>query len=539
MFNKIFKKASTIRKHINAPLLEERLQYLQYWDTLGRSRSTIQSTAQYLLRIIDYLNLETNDVVVSRKKIELAANVWACYQYNHPQKKVAFSKHGKERFIWYATDWLRKLNRLELLPEETIPLFNKIFERHNALQRHASMPLVEERLRYLQYWDDNGAVKSSLRNIAQYLLVIINYLSFYELRTVSLIEIEKVAEEWAKDSRNSKRKGNYSKFAKARFILFASNWFKMLGCLKQEPKSPFPFEEYLNLYIVYMRHEQGLSENTIKNRFYQLQDFLIKINEKRKNLIQLTPSIIDEALTIKYNVNGYSRRSIQSYASVIRSFLKYAENQAWCQSGIANSIKIPRVYRHESLPYSPSWDDVKKLLANSKSDHSIDIRDYAILMLLSVYGMRCSEVINLQLEDLDWENELLYLRRAKRSKPQIFPLSKIVGSAILRYLQEVRPNNCLLRTIFLCMRSPYRPLKAAAVYQLVSRRLRPLDLKIKHHGPHALRHACATHLINEGVSLKEISDHLGHTGLETTRIYTKVDLVNLYKVAEFDLGDLL
>ncbi|MDD9335267.1 MAG: hypothetical protein PV347_04445 [Rickettsiaceae bacterium] len=73
MFNKIFKKASTIRKHINAPLLEERLQYLQYWDTLGRSRSTIQSTAQYLLRIIDYLNLETNDVVVSRKKIELAA----------------------------------------------------------------------------------------------------------------------------------------------------------------------------------------------------------------------------------------------------------------------------------------------------------------------------------------------------------------------------------------------------------------------------------------------------------------------------------
>ena len=56
---------------------------------------------------------------------------------------------------------------------------------------------------------------------------------------------------------------------------------------------------------------------------------------------------------------------------------------------------------------------------------------------------------------------------------------------------------------------------------------KPLALKIKHHGPHALRHTCATHLINEGVSLKEISDHLGHQGLETTRIYTKVDLVSL------------
>ena len=89
------------------------------------------------------------------------------------------------------------------------------------------------------------------------------------------------------------------------------------------------------------------------------------------------------------------------------------------------------------------------------------------------------------------------------------------------------------------MRSPYRALKRAAIYQIVSKRLRPLCTNIKHYGPHALRHACATHLINKGVSLKEISDHLGHQGLETTRIYTKVDLTNLRKVAEFKLGGIL
>ena len=66
-----------------------------------------------------------------------------------------------------------------------------------------------------------------------------------------------------------------------------------------------------------------------------------------------------------------------------------------------------------------------------------------------------------------------------------------------------------------------------------------MNLNIKHHGPHALRHACATHLINEGVTLKEISDHLGHQGLDTTRIYTKVDLTSLRKVADFHFGDLL
>lgn len=89
------------------------------------------------------------------------------------------------------------------------------------------------------------------------------------------------------------------------------------------------------------------------------------------------------------------------------------------------------------------------------------------------------------------------------------------------------------------MRSPRRPMSNASIYQIVKKRMNPLKLAIKHHGPHALRHACASHLINEGVSLKEISEHLGHQGLESTRIYTKVDLSSLRQIADFDIGDLL
>ena len=96
-----------------------------------------------------------------------------------------------------------------------------------------------------------------------------------------------------------------------------------------------------------------------------------------------------------------------------------------------------------------------------------------------------------------------------------------------------------MEELFVTMRIPIKALTPGATYAAVSRKIPPLDLPIKHHGPHALRHACATHLINEGVSLKEISDHLGHKGLETTRIYTKVDLVNLRKVAEQNWEGLL
>jgi integrase/recombinase XerD len=538
MFSKIFSKAYTVRKHVNAPLLEERLKYLQYWNQLGRATGTLQSIAQYLLRIIDYLQLETNDIV-TRQEIELAANAWGNYQYNHPQKRAPFSKCGKERFTWYATDWLKKLNRLEPEPKDTITLFNKIFERKHALLRHANMLLLEERLKYLQYWDENGAMVSTLRSIAQYLLIVMKYLNFNELRIISLNEIEQAADEWAIGDNHFKRKTNHSKSARARFVFLATNWLKMLGCIEKPLKKTVPFEEHLNSYIVYMRYEQGLSENTIKVRFRQLQNFLTNIQEQTNALVKVIPLMVDKVLTKKYNIDGYSRRTIQSYASVIRSFLRYAEYKNWCYNGLANSIKTPRVYQHESLPYSPSWDEVKTLLSSSKSNRPTDIRDYAILMLLSVYGMRCSEVINLQLEDINWENEQIYLRRAKRSKPQVFPLSKIVGEAILHYLQKIRPNNCLLKSLFLCRRAPYRSLSRSTVYQIVNRRLKPLCLNIKHHGPHALRHACATHLINVGVTIKEISNHLGHQRLDTTRIYTKVDLTNLRKVAEFDLGGLL
>jgi hypothetical protein len=77
---------------------------------------------QYHLRIIEFLHLKSQRTV-KLKEIEKAANAWATYQYNHPQKRGNFSQGGKERFTWYAIDWLKKLKWLEPLPEEKSPLW--------------------------------------------------------------------------------------------------------------------------------------------------------------------------------------------------------------------------------------------------------------------------------------------------------------------------------------------------------------------------------------------------------------------------------
>jgi integrase/recombinase XerD len=89
------------------------------------------------------------------------------------------------------------------------------------------------------------------------------------------------------------------------------------------------------------------------------------------------------------------------------------------------------------------------------------------------------------------------------------------------------------------LNAPFRSLSTGGLYNLVSRRLLPVAGPGKSRGPHALRHACARRLVNAGLSLKEIGDHLGHRSPDSTRIYAKVDLTSLRLVAMEDLGGLL
>jgi integrase len=180
---------------------------------------------------------------------------------------------------------------------------------------------------------------------------------------------------------------------------------------------------------------------------------------------------------------------------------------------------------------------VQRLLASTEGGCPVDVRDRAILMLLAAYGLRASEVVRLRLEDFDWQREQLRLMRPKTQSSQVYPLSHRVGDAVLDYLKQVRPP-CALREVFLCSRAPIRPLGRAALWPIVAERLRRLGVPGSHRGPHAIRHACATHLLAQGLSLKEIGDHLGHQHPDTTRIYAKVDLTGLRCVADFDLGGL-
>ncbi len=287
-----------------------------------------------------------------------------------------------------------------------------------------------------------------------------------------------------------------------------------------------------------MLRERGLSPLTAKYRCRDVHEFLARIDEAGLRLDALTVAQVDELLARKVRDEGYARVSVQTYASTLRAFFRYAEGRGWCRAGLAAAIMSPRVFPYETLPAGLSWDDVNRALTAARGNRPADIRDRALLMLLAVYGLRAGEVVGLRLEDFDWQREMLTVPHGKRQKPRTYPLCRPVGDAVLRYLREVRPRSAR-REVFLTLRAPFQPLTRISLGQAVRRRLHALNVPLPHYGPHALRHACATHLLAQGLSLKEIGDHLGHQSPETTRIYAKVDLLGLRAVGDFDLEGLL
>jgi integrase/recombinase XerD len=234
---------------------------------------------------------------------------------------------------------------------------------------------------------------------------------------------------------------------------------------------------------------------------------------------------------------GWSRVSVATSAKALRAFFKHAAVHGWCTASIAAGIDSPRLFQHEGLPVGPSWADVQRLIATTAGDSARDIRDRAILILLAAYGVRSSEISGLRLENVNWKSETISIARPKQRRAQEHPLVNEAGEAILHYLRKARPR-CAQREIFLTCKAPFQRLSHGALYHLVSTRLSALGIHVPRRGPHALRHACAGHLLTEGISLKEIGDHLGHRSAYATRIYAKMDLAGLREVANFDMGGL-
>jgi site-specific recombinase XerD len=414
-------------------------------------------------------------------------------------------------------------------------MFEILFKYPAVIARYRAAPHADSCEHFLKDCANRGYSHAMLCKIAWVLLSVAPGINI-DAGEVSLHDIELAVDQRTRFTRRSGHADGF-RWSRQMFIHIATEWVQSLGCVVHVPKVERRFTEQLETFARHLRDERGLSPVTISTRHDHLTGFFERLASARDSIRAITIADVDAFIEDKGH-QGWTRASLGTMASSLRSFFRYAQSQDWCLSGLAAAIESPRIYALEGIPQGPHWEDVQRLLSNADGDRHVDIRDRAILMLLSVYGLRRGEVAALRLDDLDWTSERILVTRPKQRCKQSYPLLAEAGDAILRYLREARPR-CPHRALFLTIAAPVRPLSAASITAIAHARLTALDITLPSRGAHCLRHACASHLLASGFSLKQIGDHLGHRSANSTLHYTKVDLPGLRLVAELDLGSLL
>ena len=410
-------------------------------------------------------------------------------------------------------------------------MFELCINRPHALARHRAAPLVKARERFIEHLHGTGMARMNLRSVAASMLQIVTILKMRGSRKVSLEEIEQAAKRWI-DSRTrySGHPPGHTSIGYFRWI--ARTWLRSEGRLLTPPRFPQAFSKELDDYVARMKSELGLAEVTIYERRLRAAKFLNWFSRKHRNLQKMSLEHVDAYLV--ESARNWKLITLSGECCFLKAFLYHAVHRGWCSEAIPHGIKAPPVRQDIFEPQGPRWPDVLKLIRSVRGREPASIRAKALFLLFGTYGLRSSEALRLRVEDFDWKRNSFTVKRAKRGGFQEFPVSRELAEAIHQYLESVRPA-CECPQLFLTLRKPYRPMRTHTMPNLFRRRMRACGIDSKHHGPQALRHSCATHLLNRGAHLQDIADFLGHRSCEAVRTYAKFSLQSLKEVVKVDL----
>jgi site-specific recombinase XerD len=239
---------------------------------------------------------------------------------------------------------------------------------------------------------------------------------------------------------------------------------------------------------------------------------------------------IDISRFVLRYANKSSRGRAKLMVTGLRSFFRFLRMHGYISTDLASVVPTVANWQCATLPNWIPPGDVEHLLRSCDQSTTSGQRNYTILLLLARLGLRSGEVVNMTLDDINWEAGEIRVGGKSRRLDRL-PLPKDVGEALARYLCQGR-SRCSTRRVFVRMRAPVCGfMGSGAIYSMVQRAFDRAGLHPSHKGPHILRHSLATNMLRQGASLAEIGEVLRHRDLATTQIYAKVDLEALSKIA--------
>lgn len=290
--------------------------------------------------------------------------------------------------------------------------------------------------------------------------------------------------------------------------------------------------DILMRYNKYLDELFGLCEKT---RNIHLKRATIFMNWRKEQHGELefealsTNDILDFQAAI--HDNKYSIDFKKTITSCLRAFLRFLRWEHIIDTDLTPAVYEIIQWDLASVPKYMPYEDVLLLLQAPDRNISTGKRDVAMLILMAHLGLRAGEIVNLCVSDIDFRNGTILIRKTKTSKARILPLTVEIAEILIDYIKNGRQNQrhdgLFLRTF-----APYTPIQSSSsVGTMICKYIKETGLKTPTLGTHQLRHSLATHLINNGSTLKDVADMLGHTSIESTGIYAKVQVERLKEVA--------
>jgi len=286
-------------------------------------------------------------------------------------------------------------------------------------------------------------------------------------------------------------------------------------------------EKHIERFLRYLELERNYSPNTLRGYRSDLKEFERYIRESGLNSVLEVDHLTVRGYLARLQLNGLSRATVQRKLSSLKTLYRFLHRMGFIEADPTASISTPRVERR--LPDFLTVEEVDMLLSAPREDRPIEVRDKAMLELMYSTGVRVSELLAIDLNDIDI-SEMTVRVKGKGRKERILPFGEVAKKALERYL-EIRDrmipagSNC--RALFVSDWG--RRMTSRNFRQRLKIYTKRAGIK-KKVSPHILRHSFATHMLEAGADLRAVQELLGHSNLSTTQIYTHVTAERLKRI---------
>ncbi len=283
----------------------------------------------------------------------------------------------------------------------------------------------------------------------------------------------------------------------------------------------------VNRFLRFLQVERNASDLTIKaygEDLAALLEFFAEEDESLPAPAEITPLDLRGYISSLHEC-GYAKTTVARRLASLRSFFRFAQREGLVTTNPAKPLRNPRPDR--KLPHFLTTQEIGQLLRAPDSDSALGVRDRAILETTYSAGLRVSELVGINAQDLDLDNGLVRLR-GKGKRERIAPLGSFAVRALKRWLKTRRlsPREPSDGTAPVFLNKFGRRLTTRSVARMLEKYLKVTGLDTRT-SPHTLRHSFATHLLDRGADIRSVQELLGHKSLVTTQIYTHVSTAGL------------